>query len=150
MIRAEIPQDVTSYKEEFFFGLTLRKLLAVIAVLAIIVPLYIFGSDYIDMSILIYMAIPPCVPIVLIGFKEVDGMPFEKYAKLIWDFYAKEQRRKIVYVPSEKKLQNEFRKVLRTGEEMLRKEELRNIKKQNKKNSKGSVKNAKHLNNSQK
>ncbi len=129
MIRAQIPQDVTEYKEELFFGLTLRKLIAVLAVLAIIVPAYIFGSKIIDKSILIYIMAVPCVPIILIGFKEMDGMPFEKYAKLIWDFYTKEQRRKFVYLPSEEVRSDEIKSVLLNGEKMLRKDEIQKEKK---------------------
>ena len=137
MIRAEIPQDVTDYKEELFFGLTLRKLLSVIAVLIIVVPIYFFGRNFIDTSILIYIAIIPCVPVVLIGFKEIEGMPFEQYAKLIWDFYTKEQRRKFKYVPHQEEVSREINKVLLSGEKILRKEELRLEKKLKKKTRKG-------------
>lgn len=130
MIRAQIPQDVTDYKEEFFFGLTLRKLIAVIATIAIVAPLYFIGKKFIDTGILLYVAIVLAAPIILVGFKDVNGMPFEKYAGLIWTFFTKEQRRKVIYLPTQEKSTAEINAVLLAGEKMLRKDEIQKVKKQ--------------------
>ncbi len=130
MIRAQIPQDVTDYKEEFFFGLTLRKLIAVIATIAIVAPLYVIGKKFVDASVLLYVAIVLATPIILVGFKDVNGMPFEKYAELIWNFFTKEQRRKVIYLPTQEKSAAEINTVLLAGEKMLRKDEIQKAKKQ--------------------
>lgn len=139
MIRAEIPQDVTDYKEEFFFGLTLRKLVSAIAAIAIVAVVYFLGSKIMDTSVVIYIAALLCAPIILVGFKEVNGMPFEKYAMLIWRFFTGEQRRKFIYLPVQVKYSEEITAVLLEGEKILRKEEIR----QNKKQSRLDKKNAK-------
>lgn len=150
MIRAQIPQDVTDYKEEFIFGLTLRKLISVISTILLVAIIYFIGKKFIDTSILIYFAAIICTPIVLIGFKSINGMPFEKYAKLIWNFFTKEQRRKFIYVPEEAKISSNINSILLTGEKMLRKDELikaKNQEKHNKKIEKKSKKERKHKEN---
>ena len=70
----------------------------------------------------------------MIGFKSINGMPFEKYAELIWNFFTKEQRRKFIYIPEEEKNSLDIKLLLLTGEKMLRKDEIQKIKKQEKLN----------------
>lgn len=132
MIRAQIPQDVTDYKEEFVFGLTLRKLISVVSTILLVAAIYFIGKKFVDTSILIYLAAILSAPIVLVGFKEINGMPFEKYAELIWSFFTKEQRRKFIYIPEEEKTSLYITSLLLAGEKMLRKDEIQKIKKQEK------------------
>lgn len=132
MIRAQIPQDVTDYKEEFIFGLTLRKLISVVSTILLVAVIYFIGKNFVDTSIIIYFAAILSAPIVLIGFKSINGMPFEKYAELIWYFFTKEQRRKFIYIPEEEKNSLDIKLLLLTGEKMLRKDEIQKIKKQEK------------------
>lgn len=132
MIRAQIPQDVTDYKEEFVFGLTLRKLISVVSTILLVAAIYFIGKKFVDTSILIYLAAILSAPIVLVGFKEINGMPFEKYAELIWNFFTKEQRRKFIYIPEEEKTSLYITSLLLAGEKMLRKDEIQKIKKQEK------------------
>ena len=132
MIRAQIPQDVTDYKEEFIFGLTLRKLISVVSTILLVAVIYFVGKNFVDTSIIIYFAAILSAPIVLIGFKNINGMPFEKYAELIWNFFTKEQRRKFIYIPEEEKNSLDIKLLLLTGEKMLRKDEIQKIKKQEK------------------
>ena len=134
MIRAQIPQDVTDYKEEFIFGLTLRKLISVVSTILLVAVIYFIGKNFVDTSIIIYFAAILSAPIVLIGFKSINGMPFEKYAELIWNFFTKEQRRKFIYIPEEEKNSLDIKLLLLTGEKMLRKDEIQKIKKQEKLN----------------
>ena len=132
MIRAQIPQDVTDYKEEFIFGLTLRKLISVVSTILLVAVIYFIGKNFVDTSIIIYFAAILSAPIVLIGFKSINSMPFEKYAELIWNFFTKEQRRKFIYIPEEEKNSLDIKLLLLTGEKMLRKDEIQRIKKQEK------------------
>ena len=46
MIEIKIPKEITDYKEKFLFGLTVRQLVSVVVALAICIPLFIFGKDY--------------------------------------------------------------------------------------------------------
>ena len=46
MIEIKIPKEITDYKEKFLFGLTVRQLVSAVVALAICVPLFIFGKDY--------------------------------------------------------------------------------------------------------
>ena len=46
MIEIKIPKEITEYKERFMFGLTIRQFVSAVAALAVCVPLFIFGKDY--------------------------------------------------------------------------------------------------------
>ena len=47
MIKADIPQDVTEYKEQFFFGLTIRQFVCGIAMVALAVITFLIGSKFV-------------------------------------------------------------------------------------------------------
>lgn len=129
MIRAEIPQDVTQYKEEFIGGLTFRKLISVAAAAAVGIPAFLLLKNFIDTSYVLYICLVLIIPILLIGFKEIDGMPFEKYASLVISLYVKEQRRKYIFHHKETDITTELRKVLLECEKAERKAEIKQEKK---------------------
>lgn len=132
MIRAEIPQDVTQYKEEFIGGLTFRKLISVVAAAAVGIPAFLLLKNFIDTSYVLYICLVLIIPILLIGFKEIDGMPFEKYASLVISLYVKEQRRKYIFHHKETDITKELRKVLLECEKVERKAEIKQEKKERK------------------
>lgn len=132
MIRAEIPQDVTQYKEEFIGGLTFRKLISVAAAAAVGIPAFLLLKNFIDTSYVLYICLVLIIPILLIGFKEIDGMPFEKYASLVISLYVKEQRRKYIFHHKETDITKELRKVLLECEKVERKAEIKQEKKERK------------------
>ena len=84
MIEIEIPKEITEYKERFLFGLTIRQCISAVAALAICVPLYIFGKDYLGDDVIGWLIILIAVPIFAFGFFRYDGMPFEKFLLRIY------------------------------------------------------------------
>ena len=68
MIKADIPQDVTDYKEQFFFGMNIRQFVSVAAMIALAVVTFLIGRNFIEESVLIYVIVLEVAPIAAIGF----------------------------------------------------------------------------------
>ncbi len=64
MIEIKIPKEITEYKEKFLFGLTIRQCVCAAAALAICVPLYIFGKDWLGDDLVGWIVILTALPIL--------------------------------------------------------------------------------------
>ena len=84
MIEIKIPKEITEYKEKFLFGLTIRQCVCAVAALAVCVPLYIFGKDFLGDDVVGWLVILIAVPMFAFGFFRYDGMPFEKCRRLFY------------------------------------------------------------------
>lgn len=115
MIKADIPQDVTEYKEQFFFGLTIRQFVCGIAMIALAVLTFLIGKSFISTDILMYIVIIEVAPHAAVGFMRYNGMPFEKIASTVFEFYVGNQRRGMKYLPEEVFLHDEVRKIWLNG-----------------------------------
>lgn len=120
MIKADIPQDVTEYKEQFFFGLTIRQFVCGIAMIALAVLTFLIGKNFISTDILMYIVIIEVAPLAAVGFMKYNGMPFEKFASTLFEFYAGKQRRGMTYLPEEVQIHDEVRKIWLNGLEKER------------------------------
>ena len=120
MIKADIPQDVTEYKEQFFFGLTVRQFVCGIAMIALAVLTFLIGKNFIPTDILMYIVIIEVAPLAAVGFMKYNGMPFEKFASTVFEFYAGKQRRGMTYFPEEVQIHDEVRKIWLNGLEKER------------------------------
>ena len=80
MIAVRIPEEIRKYKEKIMFGLNARQLIASVLAIAICVPLYMLGKDYLSEDTLSWLIIGIAVPIGAIGFFKYNGMPMEKFA----------------------------------------------------------------------
>lgn len=120
MIKADIPQDVTEYKEQFFFGLTVRQFVCGIAMIALAVLTFLIGKNLISTDILMYIVIIEVAPLAAVGFMKYNGMPFEKFASTLFEFYAGKQRRGMTYLPDEVQIHDEVRKIWLNGLEKER------------------------------
>lgn len=100
MIEIKIPKEITEYKEKFLFGLTVRQFISVAAALAVCVPLYIFGKDYLGDDAASWLVILIGVPIFGFGFVKYNGMTFEQLLVVIYRQKWKEpQKRKYIELP---------------------------------------------------
>ena len=84
MIEIKIPKEITDYKEKFLFGLTVRQLVSAVVALAICVPLFIFGKDYLGEDMVGWIIILVAIPVFAFGFFKYDGMPFEKFLAIFY------------------------------------------------------------------
>lgn len=129
MIKADIPQDVTEYKEQFFFGLTIRQFVCGIAMIALAVLTFLIGRNFISTDILMYIVILEVAPLAAVGFMRYNGMPFEKIASTVFEYYVGNQRRGMCYLPEEIKVHDEVRKIWLQGLEKERAAEKKANKK---------------------
>lgn len=129
MIRADVPQDVTEYKEQFFLGMTGRQFICVVIMLILAVGTFLLGRNFFTSDVLVYLIIFEVAPLAAVGFLKYNGMGVEKIAGKVVDFYFGCQRRKMVYLPSETEIHDIVRKIYLDELEAERKKELREIKK---------------------
>lgn len=95
MIDIKVPKEINSYKEKIYFGLNLRQLICVVIALAINIPVYWFGRQYLGDDITSWIVILSSLPLMSIGFIHYNGMAFEKLiVVIIKDNYIKNNKRK--------------------------------------------------------
>ena len=100
MIEIKIPKEIRDYKEKFLFGLTVRQFIFLAAALAICVPLYVFGKDYLGSDIVSWIIIIVAIPILAFGFFRFEGMPFERFLAILYrQKWAEPQKRKYEELP---------------------------------------------------
>lgn len=100
MIEIKIPKEITDYKEKFLFGLTVRQLVSAVVALAICIPLFIFGKDYLGEDLLGWIIILVAIPIFAFGFFRYDGMPFEQFLAMLYrQKWVEPQKRKYEELP---------------------------------------------------
>ena len=100
MIEIKIPKEITDYKEKFLFGLTVRQLVSAVAALAVCIPLFIFGKDFLGEDVVGWLIIFIAVPIFAFGFFKYDGMAFEKFLGLLfWQKWKEPQKRRYEELP---------------------------------------------------
>lgn len=69
VMKRKIPAEITSYKEKFFFGLTVRQLICGAGILALAIPTGIFGSKFFTQDTVGWIILIEVVPLAAIGFK---------------------------------------------------------------------------------
>ncbi|MCM1524114.1 MAG: PrgI family protein [Ruminococcus sp.] len=132
MIKADIPQDVTEYKEQFFFGLTIRQFVCGVLMIGLAAGTFVIGMRFIPKDVLMYAVILETAPIAAVGFLRYNGMPFEKIAQTVFEFYFGNQRRKMQFFPEEISVHDEIRKIHLAGLERERKAEKKGNRKRRK------------------
>lgn len=143
MIRADVPQDVTEYKEQFFLGMTGRQFVCVVLMLILAVVTFLIGRNFVTSDILVYLIILEVAPLAAVGFLKYNGMGIEKIAVKVMDFYFGCQRRKMKYLPTETEIHDFVRAISIAEIEKERKSELREQKKNAKADLKSARKNRK-------
>ena len=81
MIKADIPQDIREYKEQFFFGLNLRQLICAVLMILLSVGTFLICHNFIRTDILMYILVAEAAPLAAAGFLKYNGMTAEKF---IW------------------------------------------------------------------
>ncbi len=132
MIKADIPQDIREYKEQFFFGLNLRQLVCAVIMILLAVGTFLIGHKFIRTDILMYILVIEVAPIAAVGFLKYNGMGFERIAAKVIEFYFSDQRRKLIYQPEEAQQNKEVREIIYSLDENVRKAELKERKKRRK------------------
>ena len=128
MIKADVPQDVTEYKEQFFFGMNSRQLICSVLMIVVAVVIFLVGSKFISTDILVYVTIALIAPLAAVGFLKYNGMGFEKIAATVSEFYISNQRRRMEYLPEEMQIHDAVREIYIRRREEDRRAEKKNMK----------------------
>lgn len=106
MIERPMPQDVMKYKAKLLGNLSGRQCLAIIGCVAVIAPSYfLFGSKVESIHIKIFISALPALPIFIIGFMPIMGLPAEKVGipMIVDNFIAPAIRKKEIHYPEYEK-----------------------------------------------
>ena len=143
VMRRSVPAEIKSFKEKFFFGLTVRQLICGAGILALAVPTGIFGNKIMSQDMVGYLIILEVAPLAAIGWASYNDMPIEKIGKKALAYYFGIQKRKMKYTPPEATIHKELVKLnleavtAECNEELrIEKERLKLEKKAAKKNKK--------------
>ena len=130
MIEVEIPKDINGYKPKFIGPLTLRNTVSIIITAITAVPIgFLLGQVFVN-EIALTIAMIIGAPILFCGFKDIYGMPAEKFILM----YLKTQ----VFTPKDRKYQtnNFYQSFLPIQDKKLNDKELKKYKKTKKKDLK--------------
>lgn len=98
-IEIKIPKEIKEYKETFLFGLTVKKFISLALTLAICVPLYIFGKNFMPEEMVSWAVMIVGVPILGIGFVTYHNLTFTQLVKRFFDMTFHPQKRKYTELP---------------------------------------------------
>ena len=78
-----VNQDIDSYKDDFFKGLTMRQTLFAVAAVAVSGGLLALFLIYLKLnaSVAMYLTLPVAFPIIAVGFIKIHGIPLGEYLK---------------------------------------------------------------------
>ena len=78
-----VNQDIDSYKDDFFKGLTMRQTLFAVAAVVVSGGLLAFFLIYLKLnaSVAMYLTLPVAFPIIAVGFIKIHGIPLDEYLK---------------------------------------------------------------------
>lgn len=120
-----VPEEIKSFKEKFFFGLTVRQLVCAAAMLALAIPTGIIGSKYLSDDIVGWLIIIEVVPFAAIGWASYNDMPIEVIGKKAIAYYFGNQKRKFIYVSPNAEIHDRLQEIELAEVSALRREELR-------------------------
>ena len=98
MAYVQIPKDLKKVKTKVAFNLTKRQIIGFCVAGVVGFPTYFFCKDLFPSDVAVILMICATLPFFFITFYEKDGLPFEKYAKFIYQHkvYQSHERRKEV------------------------------------------------------
>lgn len=128
VMRRSVPAEIKSFKEKFFFGLTVRQLVCGAGILALAIPTGIFGGKIMSQDTVGWLIILEVAPLAAIGWASYNDMPIEKIGKKALAYYFGIQKRKLKYTPPAANIHKELIKLDLEAVTAERNEELRQEK----------------------
>lgn len=80
-IEVVVNKEILDYKENIFFGLSMRQFLCSVAAVAIAVTVYLFFDDRLGRELASWLCILAATPVAVAGFFKYNGLTFER---LLW------------------------------------------------------------------
>lgn len=79
----KIPKEIRQYRENVFFGLSLRQCICSLVAVAIAVGIYFGLKDYVGQETVSWLCIVGAAPIAFAGFFSYNGMLLERFI-VVW------------------------------------------------------------------
>lgn len=83
MISVKINRDIQQYKSKVVLNFSLREFLSIVVALVFVIPFHLFVGRHIPKELTSWVEIFIVAPVLLAGFFEYHGMPFERYVMQI-------------------------------------------------------------------
>ena len=77
-MEVRVNKDIKEYKENMFFGLTLRQFIFSVLVCAVAVALYFALKDKLGLEVATWVCVLGVAPFAALGFLRYNGMPAEQ------------------------------------------------------------------------
>jgi hypothetical protein len=89
MLEVKIPKEIMDYQEKFLMGLSIRKIISLVAAAFISVAFCWMLGAYASLPVEVssYGAFALSIPVLAVGFIKIDGYNFEKHAVLVIKHY---------------------------------------------------------------
>ena len=86
MLKSKAYEEIKNFKEEIYAGLNTRQLVCGGLGVAVVVGVYLVARQYTTEDMASWICILSFLPFFFIGFREKNGMPYEKYLKTKFKF----------------------------------------------------------------
>lgn len=83
MISVEINRDIQQYKSKVILNFSLREFISIVIALIFVIPFHFFIGKHIPKELTSWVEILIVAPVLLTGFFQYNGMPFERYVMQI-------------------------------------------------------------------
>lgn len=84
MISVKINRDIQQYKSKVILSFNLREFLSIVIALSIVIPFHLLLAKHIPSEFTSWIEIFIVAPVLMAGFFEYHGMPFERYVMQIF------------------------------------------------------------------
>ena len=97
MLQIEVNNEIRSYQEKLFFGMSIRQLGFTALALAVSVGSFFVMKNILNIPIPVisYIVVAMCAPFMALGFIQIHGYPFEKYVMLRLRHYKRSKKPRI-------------------------------------------------------
>lgn len=113
MIEIRIPKEIREYKEKIFLGMTVRQIICNTCAIAVCVPTYIYGKEYLGKELISWLVIILGLCIGMMGYYNYNGMTFEKFLVAVYKFYTYPIKRKYISInPLDRAIDAEYKELL--------------------------------------
>ncbi|MEG0408212.1 MAG: PrgI family protein [Bacilli bacterium] len=98
MIYVKVPKEIKEYEDKILLGLSIRELGFGGTAVLLAISFTVLNTYYLHMDnqIVSYIIMFICIPLFCCGFIDISGIKFDKYIRIICNFYLRKQ--KLTYI----------------------------------------------------
>jgi hypothetical protein len=93
-LEVKIPKEINEYQEKIIFGMSIRQLICVSIAIVLCTATYFLAEPFIGGDLAGYLVLAESMPIMGVGFVNVNGFSFEKYVMIVIRYYSSNRIRR--------------------------------------------------------